>query len=132
MSGAIAGLGISPQAMTGASMRMPPTQKMGNLFSQIDTSGTGSIKQTQFTQAFNTLNPPASFKAAGASTVFAALDPNGTGSVSKQDFISGMTKLMSQLRQQHATPAQAPLPTQTLNASQNALSALGTNVNTTA
>ena len=133
MSGAIAGLGISPQAMTGASAPMPPAQKMGNLFSQIAGAGASSISKAQFTQAFNTLNPPASFKAAGASNVFAALDPNGTGSVSKQDFINGMTHLMSQLRQQHhAAVTQAPSPAQTIDASQSALNAIGTNVNTQA
>jgi hypothetical protein len=132
MSGAIAGLGMSPQAMTGASAPMPPAQKMSNLFSQIAGAGASSISKTQFTQAFNTLNPPASFKAAGASAVFAALDPSGGGQVSKQDFVGGMTQLMSQLRQQHTTSSQAPAPAQTLNASQNALNNIGSTVNTQA
>jgi hypothetical protein len=45
MSMGISGIGGSyaPQAMSGASARMPPTQKMATLFSQIDTSGTGLI-----------------------------------------------------------------------------------------
>lgn len=132
MSGAISGLGsMMPQATTGASMRMPPAQKMNNLFSMIDTSGTGSITKAQFTQAFNSLNPPAAFKAAGANAVFSALDPNNTGSVSKQDFVNGMTHLMSQLRQQHAA-AGAASSAQTVNASLSALSAVGNNINTQA
>ena len=144
MSAAISGLGMAgaPRAMTGASMRMPPAQKMGNLFAQIDTSGSGSITKAQFEQAFSTLNPPPGFKSKGADAVFAKLDPNGTGSVSKQDFINGMTQMMSQIRQprhQHQgvvaqTPASTPTPAQTIDASLNKLSqmAIGTNINTTA
>ena len=140
MSAAIAGLGMSvaPQAMTGASMRMPPAQKMNNLFSKIDTIGSGSISQSQFAQVFNSLNPPAGFKAMGASAVFAKLDPHGTGSVSKQNFISGMTQMMSEVRQQqqsnHASATQAPTPTQTIDASLSGLSnmAIGSNINTVA
>lgn len=133
MSGAISGLGsMMPQAMTGASMRMPPAQKMNNLFNTIDASGTGSITKAQFTQAFNTLNPPAAFKAAGANAVFSALDPNNTGSVSQQDFVNGMTSQMSQLRQQQAHQASATPPAQTVNASLGALGAIGNNINTQA
>jgi Ca2+-binding EF-hand superfamily protein len=71
---------------------------MSNLFSQIDTSGSGSINQSQFTQAFNTMNPTAGFKSLGASATFQALNPSGSGTVSRQDFVQGMTQLMSQLR----------------------------------
>ncbi|KAF2989564.1 EF-hand domain-containing protein [Methylocystis sp. MJC1] len=88
----------APQMMSGASMRMPPAQKMTNLFNQIDVSGTGSISKSQFVQAFQTMKTPAVFKAAGADAVFAALDPANSGSVSKQNFVQGMTKLMTQLR----------------------------------
>ena len=77
---------------------MPPNQKMSNLFNSIDTSGAGSINQAQFNQAFQTLNPPAVFKAQGANAIWSSLDPNGTGSVSKQDFVNTMKDLMAQLR----------------------------------
>ena len=138
MSAAISGLGMAgaPQAMTGASRRMPPAQKMANLFAQIDISGSGSITKAQFEQAFSALKPPSGFKSMGADAVFAKLDPNGTGSVSKQDFISGMTQMMLQVRQQrhqhHESPA--PSPTQTVDASLNNLSQLvvGSNINTKA
>lgn len=142
MSAAISGLGMAgaPHAMTGASMRMPPAQKMANLFDQIDTSGSGSVTKAQFEQAFSKLNPPSGFKSMGADAVFAKLDTNGTGSVSKQDFINGMTQLMSQIRQQRhqhhesAAQAPAPAPTQTIDASLNNLSqmVIGSNINTTA
>ena len=59
-----------PQAMSGASMRMPPNQKMSNLFNAIDASGSGSISQTQFNQAFSSLNPPAAFKSQGAQAIW--------------------------------------------------------------
>lgn len=129
--------GMMPQVVSGASMRMPPAQKMDNLFQQIDTSNTGSITKAQFEQAFQTLKMPSSFKAAGADAVFSKLDPNGTGSVSKKDFVNGMKAMMVQNRQHHASAAQNTPPTaQTLSSSMNALNALGSqatlgkNVNT--
>jgi Ca2+-binding EF-hand superfamily protein len=82
--------------MSGASARMPPTQKMATLFSQIDTSGTGLITQSQFTQAFQTMKPTAGFRAMGADAVFQALNPSSSGTVSQQNFVQGMTKLMTQ------------------------------------
>jgi Ca2+-binding EF-hand superfamily protein len=85
-------------AVSGASTAGPPQQKMSDLFSSIDTSGSGSITQAQFDQAFQTKNPPAVFQNQGANAIFSALDPNGTGSVSRQDFVSGMSKLMVSLR----------------------------------
>ena len=138
MSSAISGMGMSfaPQAMTGASMRMPPAQKMSNLFSRIDTNGSGSISQAQFSQAFATLNPPQGFQAMGADNVFAKLDTNHSGSISKQDFVSGMTQMMSEIRQQRHLNHQAAniAPSQTIDASLNGLSqlAIGSNVNTKA
>ena len=85
-------------AVSGASTGAPPQQKMSNLFDSIDTSGSGSITQSQFEQAFQTKNPPAVFQNQGAQAIFASLDPNGTGSVSKQDFVSTMSGLMASLR----------------------------------
>jgi len=137
MSAVISGLGMAPQAMTGASMHMPPAQKMFDLFSQIDASGSGSITKAQFELAFNTLNPPAGFKSMGADAVFAKLDPNGTGAVSKQDFKNGMLQMMSQIRQQRLesmTQTQIPTPAQTIDTSLDSLNQLviGSNINTTA
>src|SRR5471032_1498099 len=84
--------------VSGASPYSTPTNKMSNLFAQIDTNGTGSINQDQFNQAFQTLNPPGVFKAAGADAIFSQLDPNGTGNVSQPDFVASMTSLMKSLR----------------------------------
>ncbi len=96
----ISGIGSSSalHAVSGASYGAPPQQKMSNLFDSIDTSGSGSITQSQFEQAFQTKNPPAVFQKQGADAIFAALDPTGTGTVSKQDFVSTMSKLMASLR----------------------------------
>jgi hypothetical protein len=44
-----------PMMMSGASSRMPASTKMSSLFDQIDASGSGSITQSQFDQAFQTL-----------------------------------------------------------------------------
>jgi hypothetical protein len=100
----ISGVGAasSTHAVSGASSYGPPQQKMTDLFNSIDTSGTGSITQSQFDQAFQTKNPPAVFQQQGADTIFSTLDPNGTGSVSKQDFVSGMSSLMASLRADNA------------------------------
>jgi hypothetical protein len=114
------GGGGALHAMSGASGGMPPQQKMSNLFDSIDTSGSGSITQAQFDQAFQSKSPPPVFQKQGADAIFAALDPNGTGSVSRQDFVSGMSKLMASLRAENAAPS-APPPSDTLAASLQAL-----------
>ena len=92
-------------AVSGASSSGPPQQKMTDLFNSIDTSGSGSITQAQFDQAFQSKNPPAVFQKQGADAIFAALDANGTGSVSRQDFVSGMKQLMVSLRADDSAPA---------------------------
>ena len=97
---------------------MSPSTKMSNLFDQIDTTGSGTITKSQFEQAFQNMNPPGSFQAAGADAVWSKLDPNGTGSVSKQDFVNGMTTMMKQLRGHHyhdGSAAAAQSVTQTSN-----------------
>jgi len=115
-------------AMSGASAGMPPQQKMSNLFDKIDSSGSGSISQAQFDQAFQTLNPPGAFQQQGSDAIFAALDPNGTGSVSKQDFVSGMSSLMASLRADGG-PSTAPgaVPSSTLASSLQFLQSLEPN-----
>ena len=88
----------APQAMTGASARMPPAAKMASLFEKIDSSGAGSISKAQFIQAFQTMKPTAGFRAMGPDAVFSALNPSGSGAVTKADFVSGMTQLMARFR----------------------------------
>ena len=107
-------------AVSGASYGAPPQQKMSNLFDSIDTSGSGSITQSQFEQAFQTKNPPAVFQQQGAAAVFAALDPSGTGRVSKQDFVSTMSGLMASLRADNSASSTSQ-PANTLTASLQAL-----------
>ena len=127
MSISVAAIGDSgaAHAMSGASAGMPPQQKMTSLYNQIDSSGSGSISQQQFSQAFATLNPPPVFQQQGASAIFAALDPNGTGSVSKQDFVSGMSSLMASLRADGGSSSvPGPSPSQTLGSSLQFLNSL--------
>ena len=95
-----------------ASAKMAPQQKMSNLFDAIDTSNSGSITQSQFTNAFNTMSPPSVFKAQGAASVWSQLSPSGGDSVSKSDFINTMKQLMVSLRADSAS---------TVNAGKNAL-----------
>jgi Ca2+-binding EF-hand superfamily protein len=107
-------------AVSGASTGAPPQQKMSNLFDSIDTSGSGSITQSQFEQAFQTKNPPAVFQNQGAQAICAPLDPNGTGNVPKQDLVSTMSGLMVSLRADSAAQPASP-PADTLTASLQAL-----------
>lgn len=121
----ISGMGAMPQAMSGASMRMPPQQKMSTLFQQIDTAGTGSITKSQFENAFNNMNPPAAFKAIGLDSVWAKLDPSGSGQASKQDFIAAMKTMMTHGHRNHTQEATPP---QTLANSTAALNTLGNTI----
>ena len=114
MSGA-----ATPHAVSGASWGAAPQQKMTNLFNSIDTTGSGSITQAQFQQAFASKNPPAVFQQQGANATFAALDPSGSGSVSKQAFVSGMSQMMASLRAESpaaASPSGAASATASLAA----------------
>jgi hypothetical protein len=90
-------------AVSGASYSAPPQQKMSSLFNSIDTTGSGSITQAQFDQAFQTKSPPAVFQKQGADAIWTALDPSGSGAVSKQDFVSTMSNLMVSLRAEGTT-----------------------------
>ena len=126
MTAAVVAVGGPPNLdiISGASGNMPPNQKMSSLFSSIDTSGAGSINQAQFNQAFQTLDPPAVFKAQGANTIWNSLDPNGTGSVSKQDFVNTMKDLMVQLRADKTAAPSLVAPGQTLDSSLQSLNIL--------
>ncbi len=120
---AVGGAAI-PEIVSGASTSGPPNQKMSTLFDNIDSSSAGSINQTQFNQAFQTLNPPSVFQAQGSTAIWSALDPNGSGSVSKPDFVNTMKDLMVQLR---ADPTGTPSPVtpgQTLTSSLQSLNIL--------
>jgi hypothetical protein len=127
MSMDISGVGASSMlhAMSGASAGMPPQQKMSNLFDKIDSSGSGSISQSQFDQAFQSLNPPGVFKQQGSDAVFSALDPSGTGSVAKPDFVRGMSQMMATLRAENrGGNAPGPSPADSLATSLQSLNAL--------
>lgn len=120
---AVGGAAI-PEIVSGASTSGPPNQKMSNLFDNIDSGSAGSINQTQFNQAFQTLNPPSVFQAQGSAAIWSALDPNGSGSVSKSDFVNTMTDLMVQLRADPTGTASPATPGQTLNSSLQSLNIL--------
>ena len=104
MSVSAVGGSYAPQAMTGASAKWSPAQKMSSAFAQIDANGTGSITQSQLSQAFQSMKPAAGFVAMGPSALFSALDTTGSGTVTKQQFVQGMTQLMSQFRSSGSSP----------------------------
>jgi hypothetical protein len=136
MSMEIANIGgmSAPQIISGASPSAyaSPTSKMSSLFASIDSSGAGVITQDQFNLAFQTMNPPGVFRAAGPDAIFSHLDPNSTGSVSQPDFVRGMTGLMRSLRSGQASgtagnsaSSVSTTPTDTLAASLQSLNQLG-------
>ncbi|HEY6258713.1 MAG TPA: EF-hand domain-containing protein [Xanthobacteraceae bacterium] len=63
-----------------------PLQIAQNMFAQIDSSGDGSITQSELEQAVTA----AGGSKASADALYAKLDPNGTGSVSQQQFIDAL------------------------------------------
>jgi len=119
-----------PQVTSGASSRMGPSKKMSHLFDKIDSQGTGSISREQFSNAFETLNPPKRFKSMSADQVFDQITNNKTNSVAKSDFVSAMTQLSRSLVQgQSEQPANAAAaPSQTLMTSLQSFNGLGGNV----
>lgn len=126
----------APQAWSGASMKMSPTQKMTNLFDKIDAMGSGSITKDQLTQSLQSNKAPSSFQTIGIDKLWAQLDPSGTGQVSKQDFTSKMVDIQTQLRAQHhhhhkGSATDAQLAAQTAAQSAAALTKLGGDPKTT-
>ncbi len=115
-----AGVSPTPQVWSGASMQQSPTTRIGNLFDQIDTSGSGTITKAQFETAFASLNPPKGIKALGADAVWAKLDPSGSGKVTKQAFVDGMKAI------KHARHAgtSAAVPSDSETAAQTAAESL--------
>ena len=116
----------SSSAMSGASAPMSPSQKMSNLFDSIDTIGSGTITNSQFEQAFQSMNPPGSVKAAGADAIWKKLDPDGAGKVSKQDFATEMAAAMKALRGAHHHHGSGKGGAQQVDQNTTSLAALGT------
>ena len=135
MSMSISGSGAmqSPQAWSGASMKMPPAQKMSNLFDKIDTTSSGSITKAQLDQTLQSNKAPSSFQSLGTDKLWSQLDPNATGQVSKQDFTSKMAEIQSQMhtQQSHHHHRGSADNAQSTAQSTNALTALGGNANST-
>jgi Ca2+-binding EF-hand superfamily protein len=125
-----------------------PTQIAQNIFSQIDTNGTGSITQTELEQAVTA----AGGTTQGADALYAQLDPNNTGSVTEQQFVqalqppsaSGTTAqdavlaLLDSVTQSTANPSSASAsttavssttPSSSGNTAQDAIAALLQNFN---
>jgi Ca2+-binding EF-hand superfamily protein len=74
---------------TGATGANQPGQFAQNLFSQIDTSGTGSITQSELEAAVTA----AGGTTQAADALYAKLDPNNTGSVSEQQFAQTLQQM---------------------------------------
>jgi Ca2+-binding EF-hand superfamily protein len=63
-----------------------PIQQYQNLFNQIDTSGSGSITESELEQAVTS----AGGTTQAADALYSDLDPNNTGSVSEQQFVGAL------------------------------------------
>lgn len=87
-------------AMSGASAPMSPGNKMAALFDKM-SGGSDSISLDQLSSAFQTQKPPKAFRDLGPSQVFQKIDQNNDGKVSKDEFVSGMTSLMKEMRASH-------------------------------
>ena len=85
-----------PQVSSAGNSTVSPQQRLGNLFQQIDTAGTGHITKAQFDQAFNSLSLPVSIKEMGKEAAYKKIDSNETGTVTKQEFIRGLEPYMNQ------------------------------------
>lgn len=109
MSMAVSGMGGAGGfgGVSGASMRMPPQQQFSNLFSMVDSSGTGSITKSQLSGFMDSAKTPAVFRNAGVDAVWSQLDPSNSGSVSKDQFVSTMTNLLPLLRNTEASASTA-------------------------
>jgi hypothetical protein len=133
MSFAISNVGggySSPQVYSGASGYASPSAKMSQVYSQIDSPGTGSITSDQFQQSFSKLNPPANFQSLGAEAIFNQLDPAGTGSISKSDFVTGMVNLMKSLSPNSSTSSSSSNGAQSINDSLKAFQQLSQKAST--
>jgi hypothetical protein len=116
---ALSAVGSVPSvSVSNMTFQLDLAQYLSNVFDQIndatdpddptdsnptDPQASSSITQAQFEASFNSLSLPPQLKALGADTVFGLLDPTGTGSVSKSDFVSGLTKVLDDVRAGRAT-----------------------------
>jgi len=99
-----------PQVSSAGSSTVSTQQRLGNLFQQIDTAGSGQITKAQFDQAFNNLSLPVSIKEMGKEAVYTKIDPNETGVVTKQEFIRGLEPYMNQKASKGASIEAKPAP----------------------
>jgi Ca2+-binding EF-hand superfamily protein len=83
-------IGFQAQGWPGASAAGSPGQFAQNLFSQIDTSGSGSITKSELEQAVTS----AGGTATAADALYALLDPKNTGSVTEQQFAQNLSQAM--------------------------------------
>mgnify|MGYP001580388293 CR=1 FL=1 len=96
MSSGISGVGggTPPQVTSGASSMSAQSNKLAQLFKQMDTGNSGSIGKSEFEAVFSKAKLPQKLKEAGADAVYSKPDPNNTGSVSKQDFMNTMRNIV--------------------------------------
>jgi len=84
-------IGFQAQGWPSASGAGPSGQFAQTLFSQIDTSGSGSITKSELEQAVTN----AGGTTAAADALYAKLDPNNTGSVTEQQFAQALGQTLS-------------------------------------
>lgn len=79
------GMGMSQNGQEGAAGQAPPDP--GELFSQLDTDGDGSISQAEFLAG-----RPDDVSEEQATQMWSRLDSSGVGSLSQEEFLSAMEK----------------------------------------
>jgi Ca2+-binding EF-hand superfamily protein len=83
-------IGFQAQGWPSTSGAGPSGQLAQSLFSQIDTSGSGSITKSELEQAVTN----AGGTTAAADALYAKLDPNNTGSVTEQQFAQTLSQIL--------------------------------------
>ena len=115
-------IGYQAQGWPGASSSQQGGQLAQSLFSQIDSSGTGSITQSELEQAITA----AGGTKEAADALYAKLDPNNTGSVTEPQFAQGLSQAMPHHHHHHGGGGATPSATDgsSANGSSSAADAL--------
>lgn len=102
----IGGIGSNTSMMMRGMNRPSPQEMADKLFSQLDTSGSGSLQKSDFQKIIDAAASGSSADSSSSASslnldeVFSQLDGNGDGQVTKQEFSDTFSKLAEQLDSQ--------------------------------
>lgn len=104
MSTTISGLSSLWTTSQAASSTSRASKMAEDLFSALDTSGTGYLTESQFASAFGNLTSSSSgsTSSVSASDVFSALDSDGDGKLTQSELSNSLSQISDQLDSQFA------------------------------